>query len=76
MYKVKNDKDIVKLINKVLIDKELKKVDIANKLNIPRQRVTNILNKKNISINDIIYLLNAINCDLYVDIIDNENSDI
>lgn len=76
MYKVKNDKDIVKLINKVLIDKELKKVDIANKLNIPRQRVTNILNKKNISINDIIYLLNAINCDLYVDIIDNESSDI
>lgn len=72
MYKVKNDKDIVKLINKVLIDKELKKVDIANKLNIPRQRVTNILNKKNISINDIIYLLNAINCDLYVDIIDND----
>lgn len=76
MYKVKNDKDIVKLINKILIDKELKKVDIANKLNIPRQRVTNILNKKNISINDIIYLLNAINCDLYVDIIDNESSDI
>lgn len=72
MYKIENDKDIVKLINKVLIDKDLKKVDIANRLNIPRQRVTNILNKKNISINDIIYLLNAINCDLCVDIIDND----
>lgn len=26
MYKIENDKDIVKLINKVLIDKELKKL--------------------------------------------------
>lgn len=68
MYKCINSKDVSKLIKKQLIDMDIKNVEIADKLGVSRQRVSNILAKDNITIKDIVQILNAIDCDLFIEI--------
>lgn len=67
MRKIKNNKDVVKAINKMLIDKDRTKADIARGLNVSRQRVSNILNKTNLSFADIVMLLDALDLELYIE---------
>lgn len=67
MRKIKNNKDVVKAINKMLIDKDSTKADIARGLNVSRQRVSNILNKTNLSFADVVMLLDALELELYIE---------
>lgn len=67
MEKIRENKDVVKAINKMLIDKDSTKADIARGLNVSRQRVSNILNKANLSFADIVMLCNALDLDLYIE---------
>ena len=52
--------DLAKYVDDFIYHNRLKKIDIANNLNISRQRVNQILNKKSFNIDDANYLLNAI----------------
>lgn len=67
MEKIRENKDVVKAINKMLIDKDSTKADIARGLNVSRQRVSNILNKTNLSFADVVMLLDALDLELYIE---------
>lgn len=75
MRKIKNNKDVVKAINKMLIDKDSTKADIARGLNVSRQRVSNILNKTNLSFADVVMLLDALDLELYIEFRDRANKE-
>ena len=48
---------IVKEIKKILVETDTKQIDIANKLGVPKQAITKILDKKNINMDDMKKLL-------------------
>ena len=73
--KYTENKDIKKLIDKELIDRELTKVEIAEKMGCKKQMLNNILNKKNLAFSDIARICDAMGCDLYVDIREKEVSE-
>lgn len=63
-----NNTDLKKYIDKILIDKEITKVELAKKLDCKPQQLNNILNKRNLAFTDIQRICNALDCNLYVDI--------
>lgn len=68
MIKYTNNIQIKKEIDKILIDAGTTKADIARKMGISRQQVSNTLNKKQLSFADISEILDCIGYDLYIDI--------
>lgn len=66
MFKYTDNAQIKKEINKLLIDCGISKADIAERLGVSRQRVNNILNKRNLSFSDIAMLLQSIGYDLCI----------
>lgn len=58
---------IKKELDKILIDIDTSKADIARKMGISRQQLSNTLNKKQLSFNDIAGILDAIGYDLVID---------
>lgn len=68
MIKYTDNAQIKKEIDKVLIDANTTKADIARKMGISRQQVSNTLNKKQLSFADISEILDCIGYDLYIDI--------
>ena len=64
-----NNSDIKTLINKTISDNGLKKVYIANKLGISHQQLNNILNKKNITLDDMNSIINVIGYAINIDIV-------
>ena len=66
MFKYTDNAQIKKEIDKLLIDCGISKADIAERLGVSRQRVNNILNKRNLSFGDIATLLQAIGYDLCI----------
>lgn len=67
MFKYTDNAQIKKEIDKLLIDCGISKADIAERLGVSRQRVNNILNKRNLSFADIAMLLQAIGYDLCIE---------
>lgn len=67
MFTYKNNEQLVNEIKKVMIDSNTKQTDIANKLGIPKQSVTKILNKKNLTCDDMQKLLEIMNYELIID---------
>lgn len=68
MIKYTDNAQIKKEIDKILIDANTTKADIARKMGISRQQVSNTLNKKQLSFADIATILDCIGYDLYIDI--------
>lgn len=68
-YKIiyKNNIDIIYLIEELLQNKKINKVDLANKLNISRQNLQSLLSKKNLNNDDIKRILDALNYDLVIE---------
>lgn len=60
--------DLAKYIDDYIYHNRIKKVDIASTLGISRQRVNQILDKKQFGIDDANYLLSAINCKIAYEI--------
>ena len=60
------NEDIKKDINILLIKEGLQKKDIAEKLGISRQGLTNILNKKHITIDDVTKIADAMGYDVII----------
>lgn len=60
----KDNEQLKKYIDKILIDKDMTKVEVSKKMNCKAQQLNNILNKKNLSFNDILRICNALDCTL------------
>lgn len=68
-YKIiyKNNIDIIYLIEELLQNKKINKVDLANKLNISRQNLQSLLSKKNLNNDDIKRILDVLNYNLVIE---------
>lgn len=68
-YKIiyKNNIDIIYLIEELLQNKKINKVDLANKLNMSRQNLQSLLSKKNLNNDDIKRILETLNYDLIIE---------
>lgn len=63
----KDNTQIKKELDKILIDIDTSKADIARKMGVSRQQLSNTLNKKQLSFSDIAGILDAIGYDLVID---------
>ena len=65
-----NIQDLIDTIKHIMIDKKIKQNDIAEKMGISKQTVSNIFNGRqpNITLDTLVKLCNAIDCKLYIDI--------
>lgn len=68
-YKIiyKNNIDIIYLIEELLQNKKINKVDLANKLNISRQNLQSLLSKKNLNNDDIKRILDVLDYNLVIE---------
>ena len=60
----RDNEQLVNELKKVMIDTNTKQVDIANMLEVPKQAVTKIFNKKNLTCDDMQKLLACIGYEL------------
>lgn len=68
-----NNLQLKKEFNKLLIDTGNSKVNIATELEISKQQLSNLLNKKNLSFMDMKRILDAIGYDLEIGFKKKEN---
>ena len=66
-----NIKDILKEIEHIKIDYEINNNRIAERMGKSKQTISNLLNgqSKNITLDTLLALCNAIDCDLIIDIV-------
>lgn len=67
-------KEIIKLVNMMMIDREVKKIDIAHKTGQSEGTIRNLLNPNyrpanSITIDTLAMVCNAMDCDLVIDIV-------
>lgn len=70
-------KDVIKLIRKVMIDKDLKRVDMADRMGGHATTAYNLLNPdyrpdNTITIDTLVRLCDAMDCNLVLDIVDKD----
>lgn len=65
----RDNEQLVNELKKVMIDTNTKQVDIANMMNVPKQAVTKIFNKKNLTCDDMQKLLSLMGYELRVDFV-------
>ena len=63
----KDNEQLVNELKKVMIDTNTKQVDIANMLEVPKQAITKIFNKKNLTCDDMQKLLSLMGYELCVE---------
>ena len=61
-----------KYIKKVLIDKNMKQVELAEKLNISRASLGGLISRNKMGVNKLEEIATALNCDLKITFIDKE----
>ena len=70
--KFKNTKSVMLYLKQVQIGKEIQNKEIALKLDITESAVSNLFNQKNITLNKLAEICNAMNCDLDITIVDRD----
>ena len=65
----KNNEQLVNELKKVMIDTNTKQVDLANMMNIPKQAITKMFNKKNLTCDDMQKLLSLMGYELRIDFV-------
>lgn len=63
----KSNEQIKDEFNKLLIDEKVTKKDLAQRIDVSPQHLQNILNKKNLSFEDMYRLLSALGYDLEIE---------
>ena len=63
----KNNEQLVNELKKVMIDTNTKQVDLANMMDVPKQAITKIFNKKNLTCDDMQKLLSLMGYELHID---------
>ena len=64
-----NNDQLVNELKKVMIDTNTKQVDLANMMDIPKQAITKIFNKKNLTCDDMQKLLSLMGYELHIDFV-------
>ena len=72
MFEYKNNEQLVNELKKVMIDTKTKQVDLARMLDVPKQAITKIFDKKNITCDDMQKLLALMGYRLEIDFKKNE----
>ena len=70
----KDNEQLVNELKKVMIDTNTKQVDLANMMDVPKQAITKIFNKKNLTCDDMQKLLSLMGYELQIDFIPVEQS--
>ena len=65
----KDNDQLVNELKKVMIDTNTKQVDLANMMDIPKQAITKIFNKKNLTCDDMQKLLSLMGYELQIDFV-------
>ena len=65
----KNNDQLVNELKKVMIDTNTKQVDLANMMDVPKQAITKIFNKKNLTCDDMQKLLSLMGYELRIDFV-------
>lgn len=65
----RDNEQLVNELKKVMIDTNTKQVDIANMMNVPKQAVTKIFNKKNLTCDDMQKLLAFMSYELHIEFV-------
>ena len=63
----KDNDQLVNELKKVMIDTNTKQVDLANMMDVPKQAITKIFNKKNLTCDDMQKLLSLMGYELRID---------
>ena len=71
----KDNEQLKKYIDKMLIDISVSKVELSKRMNCKPQQLNNILNKKNLSFVDVARICNALDCTLSIDIVQNKDGE-
>lgn len=71
---VKNTKQILLKIKTIITEKEIKKKDLAQKLNLSQSALTSRLNQNNISIQALLEICNALNIDMNISFINKDDA--
>ena len=64
--------ELDKYIKKVLIDKDVKQVELAERLNISRASLGGLISRNKMGVDKLEEIANALNCDLKISFIDRE----
>lgn len=66
---------IMKTIKHIMVDKDIKQKDIADKTGLSKQTISNLLacRRDGITIDTLLLLCQALECKLYIDIADRDN---
>ena len=70
----KNNDQLVNELKKVMIDTNTKQVDLANMMEVPKQAITKIFNKKNLTCDDMQKLLSLMGYELQIDFVPAEQN--
>lgn len=73
-FTVKNTKQILLKIKTIITEKEIKKKDLAQKLNLSQSALTSRLNQNNISIEALLEICNALNVDMNISFINKDDT--
>ena len=65
----KNNDQLVNELKKVMIDTNTKQVDIANMMEVPKQAITKIFYKKNLTCDDMKKMLSLMGYELHIDFV-------
>ena len=71
----KNNDQLVNELKKVMIDTNTKQVDLANMMEVPKQAITKIFNKKNLTCDDMQKLLSLMGYELCIDFVPVDQSE-
>lgn len=73
-FTVKNAKQILLKIKTIITEKEIKKKNLAQKLNLSQSALTSRLNQDNISIEALLEICNALNIDMNISFINKDDT--
>lgn len=65
--------ELDKYIKKVLIDKDVKQIDLAEKMGISRASLGGLISRNKMGIDKLEELANALECDVKITFVDREN---
>lgn len=61
------------LVKKTLIDKHMTQIELGTRLETDKSSINSLLNRNNISLNKMIEISNALDCDLVISLVPKNN---
>lgn len=71
----RDNEQLVNELKKIMIDTNTKQVDLANMMEVPKQAITKIFNKKNLTCDDMKKLLSFMDYELHINFVPVEHSE-